>query len=513
MIFLNKVKKATNNLKFLDPLTTRLILCITLVFYIAFFIRYLPLHILDFLQSIYIRIVVLLSIIIILCRAPDVALFLGLAYLVTIQTYKTRISEGFDMPKDIHGNDIPLKKDGFYELSMPDNIVIVGKYQADNNTVDLTIAEGEQKGTKLVGKLDMKGRLVVIIGDKKYHIDNKQTLVTLVAENFTDQPKLEIVSNNADGMYICKTRYKKCVESLKGTSKYVNMDKKGGETNKHIFERAQREGVIPNDLILIRELENQNVMNIFEMRDNRQTGYVAITSMNPFTAIYWFGSLGELNNNINTLLNKKKGMGKQANTPAVNNKNIPNEIKTNVGDVATNNKMDRTKYEKNKQGNVTTTTEHSKNNDEKKISELVLSQLKERKLIPANTKIVKLVKRSDNIFQLIYCTNKKGRSMTVDHTDMNDVKVRLDNLNFSDECKLKENFVVPVEFNAGLVSNDTDFNYTSGCTYKSRTNDKLDSPCNAVSTFDPSLNTQGINYPSGYDGIQIGALVVTPSHI
>ena len=524
MNFLNKIKKATEGLKFLDPLRTRLSLCIALVIYMVFIVHYLPMNILEFLQSGIMRLVVLLLILMILCRAPDVALFLSLAYLVTMQAYGNRVMEGLEMPKNVQGKELLPKKDGTYEIKMSDNKLVSGKYDADKQTMELTVLEGDKKGMKLVGKLDDKGRLVVTVDDKKHYVDDKGKLAPMV-EGFADHSDLEIVSKNADGTYICKTKDEKLVEVSKEAAKYVNMKEKK-EDAKAIFEKARSEGLIPQNFEFVMDIGIGGDDKIMQFKSGEQTGHVILMMKEPMSSMYFYGDLSNLDTIANKMEMDKSEVSstpEKALTFLANEKQVPKDAKVKMTKVDKNGM--ETSFDSSKgQGKFkidtkkeVTVVEAPKETEEKptenNMLQTVVDKLKECKHIPADAavKTSHKIEGEEYKVQVVYCSGKKNGAFVIDFENMDDVKVNMGEYDVADMCKTTENFSMPVDFNAGLVDGGN-FNYTSGCTGDCKfglplTGGPLDGPCNAVSTFNPSLNAQGINCPSGYDGQQIGALV------
>lgn len=85
------IKSNTQWLSFLDNMTLRIILNTLLVIYMAYIVYQVPLSFLLFLDSTLFKGVILILIFLILCRAPDVAFFLALAYLVSLQVLRNRL--------------------------------------------------------------------------------------------------------------------------------------------------------------------------------------------------------------------------------------------------------------------------------------------------------------------------------------------------------------------------------------------------------------------------------------
>lgn len=535
MNFLNKVKKATDGLKFLDPLRTRLALCIALVIYMVFIVHYLPMNILEFLQSGIMRLVILLLILMILCRAPDVALFLSLAYLVTMQAYGNRVMEGLEMPKNVEGKEILPKKDGTYEIKMTDNKLVSGKYDADKQTMELTVLEGDKKGMKLVGKLDNKGRLVVNIDEKKHYVDEKGKLAPMV-EGFADHSDLEIVSKNADGTFICKTKDEKLVEVSKEAAKYVNMKEKK-EDAKAVFEKARSEGLFPQYFEFLGQVHEEGDDKLMQFKHGEQLGFVVLHVKEPMRSMYFYGDLSllaKIGKEMKMNENEVKNTPDNALNFLANEKQIPKDAKVKMTKVDENG-METTFDSSKGQGKFKVDTkkeitvlESPQNTEEKReekreekheekksddMVQTVVDKLKEGQHIPADAavKSAKKIEGEEYKVQVVYCSGEKNGAFVIDFENMDDVKVNMGEYDVADMCKTTENFSMPVDFNAGLVDGGN-FNYTSGCTGDCKfglplTGGPLDGPCNAVSTFNPSLNAQGINCPSGYDGPQIGALV------
>lgn len=91
------IRENTKFLRFLDPLPTRLIINTLLTAYMAYGVYQMRLSFLLLLDTPLIKLFVILLIGLVLCRAPDVAFFMALAYLVSIQVLRNRLEalEGF----------------------------------------------------------------------------------------------------------------------------------------------------------------------------------------------------------------------------------------------------------------------------------------------------------------------------------------------------------------------------------------------------------------------------------
>jgi hypothetical protein len=92
-----RIRENTQFLRFLDPLPTRLIINTLLTAYMAYGVYQMRLSFLLLLDTPLVKLFVILLIGLVLCRAPDVAFFLALAYLVSIQVLRNRLEalEGF----------------------------------------------------------------------------------------------------------------------------------------------------------------------------------------------------------------------------------------------------------------------------------------------------------------------------------------------------------------------------------------------------------------------------------
>jgi translation initiation factor IF-1 len=487
----------------------------------VFLVHYMPVSVLTFLQSGVMSIVVLLLILLILCRAPDVALFLALAYLVTMQVHNNRISEGLEMPKDVSGKDILSKNDGTFELKMSDNAIVHGKYDADMKKMHLVVMEGDKKDMKMEGKLDEKGRLVVKIEDKPHYVDDKGKLSPMV-EGFADYTELELVSENPDGSFIAKTNDNQLVEVSKEASKYVNMKFKHFD---EVFAKLKKEKMIPQSFELVEDVQSPLIQKngkIFKAKDGNQD-VIVIYENGTNMVIYYYGELKDLVDLAKNMNVKPENITE---TPERATKFLAeaNEIPTDSKPVLTRldkNGMETTyrsskgngKFQvgKNKELTVMTDKQETKPKKNNDMLNSVMGKLKEGNHIPADASVQSSKKVGDKKIQVVFCSADQNGAFVIDFEDENDVKVEMGEYDVSDMCKTSENFSMPVDFNAGLVDAGN-FNYTSGCTGDCKyglplQGGPLDGPCNAVSTFNPSLNAQGINCPLGYDGPQIGALV------
>jgi len=92
-----RIRENTQFLRFLDPLPTRLIINTLLTAYMAYGVYQMRLSFLLLLDTPLVKLFVIFLIGLVLCRAPDVAFFLALAYLVSIQVLRNRLEalEGF----------------------------------------------------------------------------------------------------------------------------------------------------------------------------------------------------------------------------------------------------------------------------------------------------------------------------------------------------------------------------------------------------------------------------------